>query len=348
MAAPEEARAQIQHLLVTGDNRLKQGVSLDKVRESYEAALEAARAAGSRTPFARSSSSGSRTSRSRSTKQKLLHPLRLPPDVVGFGRAPGREVGTRQQRRRIEPRAYGVVVGRIDEDAGFGRDELGRAADARRDDRSSRCQAFERREAERLGEARLADDVGCGDPGSDPSVVDGAGEVDPRPALERPAQRAVADERELSLASVLERAREPQHVLPLAERADAEESCSLRRPAHLRPGSDGVAGCELLEVDAAVDHRALRERIGHHLDEPVEQPGRHGDDRVRPAHGELRRRADGAAAARVLDVLPVGRDDERGATGERGKEARGDEEVRVDDVGTEECAVRSTSTASLA
>ena len=46
MAAPDDARAKIQHLLVTGDNRLKQGVSLDKVRESYEAALEAARAAG--------------------------------------------------------------------------------------------------------------------------------------------------------------------------------------------------------------------------------------------------------------------------------------------------------------
>ena len=46
MAAPEDPRAKIQHLLVTGDNRLKQGVSLDKVRESYEAALEAARAAG--------------------------------------------------------------------------------------------------------------------------------------------------------------------------------------------------------------------------------------------------------------------------------------------------------------
>ena len=46
MAAPEDPRAKIQHLLVTGDNRLKQGVSLDKVRESYQAALEAARAAG--------------------------------------------------------------------------------------------------------------------------------------------------------------------------------------------------------------------------------------------------------------------------------------------------------------
>ncbi len=46
MAAPDDARATIQHLLITGDNRLKQGVSLDKVRESYDAALEAAEAAG--------------------------------------------------------------------------------------------------------------------------------------------------------------------------------------------------------------------------------------------------------------------------------------------------------------
>ena len=42
----EDARAQIQHLLVTGDNRLKQGVSADKVRETYEQALSLAREAG--------------------------------------------------------------------------------------------------------------------------------------------------------------------------------------------------------------------------------------------------------------------------------------------------------------
>jgi deoxyribodipyrimidine photolyase-like uncharacterized protein len=46
MAAGDDARARIQRLLVTGDNRLKQGVSPDKVRESYEQALEAARDAG--------------------------------------------------------------------------------------------------------------------------------------------------------------------------------------------------------------------------------------------------------------------------------------------------------------
>ena len=46
MAAGDDARARIQRLLVTGDNRLKQGVAHDKVRESYEQALEVARAAG--------------------------------------------------------------------------------------------------------------------------------------------------------------------------------------------------------------------------------------------------------------------------------------------------------------
>ena len=46
MGAGDEARARIQRLLVTGDNRLKQGVSHDKVRESYEQALAVAREAG--------------------------------------------------------------------------------------------------------------------------------------------------------------------------------------------------------------------------------------------------------------------------------------------------------------
>jgi hypothetical protein len=39
-------RERIQKLIVTGDNRLKQGVDPAKVRESYEQALAAAREAG--------------------------------------------------------------------------------------------------------------------------------------------------------------------------------------------------------------------------------------------------------------------------------------------------------------
>jgi hypothetical protein len=41
-----EARTRIQKLLVTGDNRLKQGVAPEKARESYEQALAVAREAG--------------------------------------------------------------------------------------------------------------------------------------------------------------------------------------------------------------------------------------------------------------------------------------------------------------
>ena len=41
-----DARERIQKLLVTGDNRLKQGVDPAKVRQSYEQALELAREAG--------------------------------------------------------------------------------------------------------------------------------------------------------------------------------------------------------------------------------------------------------------------------------------------------------------
>ena len=41
-----DARGRIQKLLVTGDNRLKQGVSPDKARASYEQALELAREVG--------------------------------------------------------------------------------------------------------------------------------------------------------------------------------------------------------------------------------------------------------------------------------------------------------------
>jgi hypothetical protein len=43
---PADARERIQKLLVTGDNRLKQGVDPAKVRESFEEALAVAREAG--------------------------------------------------------------------------------------------------------------------------------------------------------------------------------------------------------------------------------------------------------------------------------------------------------------
>jgi hypothetical protein len=41
-----EARERIHDLLLTGDNRLKQGVSSEKIRANYEEALELAREHG--------------------------------------------------------------------------------------------------------------------------------------------------------------------------------------------------------------------------------------------------------------------------------------------------------------
>ncbi len=41
-----DARERIQKLLITGDNRLKQGVAADKVRATYEEALALASEAG--------------------------------------------------------------------------------------------------------------------------------------------------------------------------------------------------------------------------------------------------------------------------------------------------------------
>jgi hypothetical protein len=40
------AREKIHDLLLTGDNRLKQGVSAEKIRQNYEDALAVAREAG--------------------------------------------------------------------------------------------------------------------------------------------------------------------------------------------------------------------------------------------------------------------------------------------------------------
>jgi hypothetical protein len=42
----DDARARIQKLIVTGDNRLKQGVDPEKARASFLQALDVARAAG--------------------------------------------------------------------------------------------------------------------------------------------------------------------------------------------------------------------------------------------------------------------------------------------------------------
>ena len=110
-----EAREKIHNLLLTGDNRLKQGVSAEKIRQSYEQALAVAREAGSRSRSGRWSRSGSPISNG--SQEDRLHPLRLTPDVV-LRRSGARGLVRRRQRRgRLERARERVRVERVDEDA---------------------------------------------------------------------------------------------------------------------------------------------------------------------------------------------------------------------------------------
>jgi hypothetical protein len=113
-----------------------------------------------------------------------------------------------------------VVLG-IDENACLWGHELRRAPDLSRDDRSRRGHGLERRQAERLDEARLAQDVARCDPGGNRIVANAAREADPVASLESLTKRAVAHERQRSLAAPLERARESKDVLALRERTQA-------------------------------------------------------------------------------------------------------------------------------
>ena len=89
--------------------------------------------------------------------QDRLDLLRLPPDVVlGGGRAGGL-VRARQLGRAAQAVEDVVLAAGVDEHAALGRDELGRPADLRRDDRPAGGQPLEDRLAERLDEARRAE-----------------------------------------------------------------------------------------------------------------------------------------------------------------------------------------------
>ena len=123
-------------------------------------------------------------------------------------------------------------------------------------------------------------------------------------------QRPVADEGERPLAEPLEGAREPEHVLPLGQRADAEE----RRAA--LPVARAGCGAKALEVDAAVDHLRLRRAPpGTRSSSTAAQVLGDRDHRVRAARRRARRGARRRDRADVRDVLAVRGDDERRAAG---------------------------------
>ena len=123
--------------------------------------------------------------------------------------------------------------------------------------------------------------------------------------LELRAQRAVADEREASLAEPRERVGETDDVLALAERADAEERRRVQVTlCHLARG-------EALEVDARVDDVRLAARFGQLRLELAAQVVRDGDHGRRALDDAARERRNSRDRADVANVPPVRGDDER-------------------------------------
>src|SRR5205823_4439435 len=133
--------------------------------------------------------------------------------------------------------------------------------------------------AERLDQARLADDVRRCDSRRDLVVRDPARDDDAGTALELCAQRAVADEGERpgAAAESRERVGKAEHVLPPGQRAEAEES----RPAV--PVGSRREG-EAVEVDAAVHDLDLPARLGKLVLELAPEIRGDGDDRGRSAN----------------------------------------------------------------
>jgi len=133
---------------------------------------------------------------------------------VLFGRRSCGRIRTGQRGRSSQRLDQSVVVDRIDEHAGFRRDELGRPADPRCDDRSPARHRFEHGLPEGLDQAGLADDVRGGDLLRDEVVRKGARELDPRSPFELFAERPVADERQRPFPELFEGVREAEHILP--------------------------------------------------------------------------------------------------------------------------------------
>jgi hypothetical protein len=90
-------------------------------------------------------------------------------------------VRARERAAARSARRASLLVERVDEDAGLGRDELRRAADPRRDDRAAARHRLEQRLAERLDQARPADDVARRRASAGLVVRDAADELDAGP-----------------------------------------------------------------------------------------------------------------------------------------------------------------------
>ncbi len=243
----------------------------------------------------------------------------------------------RRQRGGVgERRGERVGVVGVDQHPGLAGDELRRAADGGGEDRPLHRHRLERGLAEGLDQRRLAEHVAGGDPGRNVLLRHAADEPHAVAALELRPQGAVADEREPAGAVTLERIGEPEHVLALDQRADAQERGAVAVPAELGAGDGRVGGRERVEVHPAVDHAELRLRRGNPVDEPLGEPARVRDQGGRASDDPAARRSDAVDLAEVRDVLAVRHHDQRRAGGERRERPGGagrEQEVGEDDVG---------------
>jgi hypothetical protein len=101
-----------------------------------------------------------------------------------LGRGAGGRVRAGKLRSLAQRRRDRLLVEWVDEDSRPSGHEFRRASDLRGDDRPAAGHPFEHRLAERLDQARLADDIRVGDQRRYPVIRDGSQHVNVLPAFE--------------------------------------------------------------------------------------------------------------------------------------------------------------------
>ena len=332
MKGDEDARERIQKLLVTGDNRLKQGVDPAKARESWEQALEVAREAGIEEavrPLVEV-----RLADSSGSLEDLLDPLRLTPDVVRARppRARPRFGTGAPQPSRSARASASTSSGSTSTPASGGTNSGGPPM---RVATTGRPHAIPSSSAWPSGSSRLGWQRTCASREAARDLVvrrRGRRAATPVASLELRAQRPVAGERQRPFAEPRERVGEPDDVLALAQRADAEE----RGPA--RPARAATANRS--RSTPLVDDLRLAARLGQ-LRLELARAGSRRRRRPPPrADDEPRRSGDAGSSPMLRTSRPWAVTTSGARARERGDQPARDEEVRVDDVGPSARAAR--------
>ena len=319
-------RERIQKLILTGDNRLKQGVDPAKVRASYERGALARAGGGARGAGAAADRAQARRSRAARSENRL-HPLRLTPDVVLRGRSAGGLVRARERRRRLAaPRASPATSSgstRMPASGGTNsggpptrsRRPCGRRPSPRgstgRTARAARARTRRRRAARQRRHRVVRDAADRRARARGPRAAARSGPSPTNVRLPRPSAR--------------ERVGEPDDVLPLGEAPTQTNAGRPRRGARLDRGSArGRRPSRSRSVLPRASGSFARARGAGSRRRRSPLLARRTTRRV--SAGDARHGAD------VADVAAVRGDDERRARRDAAIRPRRDEEVRPDDV----------------